>query len=125
MFIRISQLVVISLVCLVGCAETSTNSSSTKSFLGCWQASSYDGATLIQYTYVFEPNKTFSINGKMISGQLPKANTDFVGVGTWKHDGDYLVTDRDSNGTNVKITFQILSDYELYNLRDQLNYSRC
>lgn len=131
MRIRVSRLIAISLLFLVGCSEKdinpsnsdspSSNVSSSPSFVGCWSGGPpYDGVSHVLATYVFESNNTYSAKQEIRSQHL---NQDFTWTGRWEHDGDYIVAVSDDDGK--KATFKILSDYELNQVGQNFNYSRC
>ncbi|MFM6011029.1 MAG: hypothetical protein ACKO99_10375 [Dolichospermum sp.] len=120
-----------SLVCLVGCSAKSSNNinsdlpssdvSSSPSFLGCWSGRPpYDGVSLVRATYVFESNNTYSVKTEIRSQHL---NQNFNWKGRWERDGDYIVAVSDDDGKEV--AFKILSDYELNQVGQNFNYSRC
>lgn len=131
MRIRVSRLIAISLLFLVGCSEKDINPSnsdspsssvsSSPSFVGCWSGGPpYDGGSHVLATYVFESNNTYSAKQEIRSQHL---NQDFTWTGRWEHDGDYIVAVSDDDGK--KATFKILSDYELNQVGQNFNYSRC
>lgn len=128
---NISQLMAISLTFLVGCSEgnvnpstsnsSSSDISSSPSFLGCWKGGPpYDGVSAILTTYVFESNNTYSAKNVILSQHL---NEEFNWTGRWERDRDYIVAVSDDDGK--KATFKILSDYELNQVGQNFNYSRC
>lgn len=121
MLIRVSQLVAISLLFLVGCSGKSIEISSSPTFLGCWSGGPpYDGVSLVTATYVFESNNTYSAKQEIRSQYV---NKDFTWIGTWEHEGDYILAVSDNNGD--KVTFKILSNHEINQVGQNFNYSRC
>ena len=154
MFIKVSQLMAISLLLLVGCSGKSNNTNDSNlpgsssniptdqpapdqnptdsaivgstsvaesDISGCWSGGPpYDGVSYVRATYVFESNNTYSAKQEIRSQHV---NQDFTWTGRWEHDGDYIVAVSDDDGK--KATFKILSDYELNQVGQNFNYSRC
>ena len=114
---------------LVGCSKGDTDSStsnssgseisSSHSFLGCWKGGPpYDGVSAVLATYVFESNNAYSAKQEIRSQYV---NKDSTWTGTWENEGDYILAVSDSG----KVTFKILSDYEIHQVGQNFNYSRC
>ena len=127
MLIRVSQL--IAFIVLVGCSSNSpsssdlpsSNVSSSPSFLGFWQGGPpANGGTLVIATYVFESNNAYSAKQEIRSQYV---NKDSTWTGTWENEGDYILAVSDSDGG--KVTFKILSDYEINQVGQNFNYSKC
>ena len=131
MLIRVSQLIAFSLLFLVGCSSnspsssdlpTNSNASSSPSFLGCWQGGPpANGGTLVIATYVFESNNAYSAKQEIRSQYV---NKDSTWTGTWENEGDYILAVSDDSDVG-KVTFKILSDYEIHQVGQNFNYSRC
>lgn len=119
---RVSQLIAFSSLFLVGCnSPSSADLPSSPSFLGCWQGGPpANGGPLVIATYVFESNNAYSAKQEIRSQYV---NKDSTWTGTWENEGDYILAVSDSDGG--KVTFKILSDYELNQVGQSFNYSRC
>ena len=121
MFIRVSQLVVIVLLCLVGCSSSKMNllspkktSVSESDLSGCWSKSLGVGGTLLKDTYTLESGGNYTRRSKYIVGppeavSLPEA----VFFGKWIIDNEYVIIQESQDDTEKTITLKVISNYEL------------
>ena len=128
MFIKVSQLMAISLLCLVGCSFNNTGVAKSD-ISGCWERSKFnaDGASSGYWkeTYKLEPGGSFSreSNVKITSGLVriePEPHND---SGKWIIDDGYVVI---QEGDGDKLTLKIISKHELIQVgSDYPTFTRC
>ena len=134
MLLKVSQLIVISLLCLVGCSQSASNDSGSDrpsnistgeiDVHGCWQGSvgSADPnvGSSVKDTHILEPGGNYSGNREIWGGQTGRTVTNYNGE--WAIDDGYiLIKDNTRDGT---ITLKVISQYELRSTSDT-KYSRC
>jgi hypothetical protein len=119
MFIRVSQLVVISLLFLVSCSKDKPASpkktSVTESDLsGCWSQSLGAGGALLKNTYTLESGGNYTRRSKYTVGP-PEAvsRPEAVFFGTWIIDNEYVIIQESQDDTEKTITLKVISNYEL------------
>ena len=130
MLSRVSQLIAISLLLLLGCSTESSNKSNAKYISGCWERSQFntDGASSGYWkeTYKLEPGGSFSreSNAKITSGLVqiePEPHND---SGKWIIDDGHVVIQFENGGT---VTLKVVSKYELVEVGSSVEFAfrRC
>jgi hypothetical protein len=124
MFIKVSQLMAISLLCLVGCTRGNGSSnelafpektSVTESDLsGCCSQSLGVGGTLLKSTYILQSGGNYTRRSKYIVGP-PEAisRPEAVFFGKWMIDNEYVIIQESQEDTEKTITLKVISNYEL------------
>ena len=129
MFIKVSQLMAISLLCLVGCSFNNTGVAKSD-ISGCWERSKFnaDGASSGYWkeTYKLEPGGSFSreSNVKITSGLVriePEPHND---SGKWIIDDGHVVIQFEDGDT---VTLKVVSKYELAQVGSSVEFAfrRC
>jgi|694.fasta_scaffold47081_4 hypothetical protein len=139
---KVSQLIVISLLLLVGCSTESSNKSNSdlpssddtgvaeSDISGCWERSKFnaDGASSGYWkeTYKLEPGGSFSRESiaNVSSGSVriePEPHND---SGKWIIDDGYVVIQFEDGGT---VTLKVVSKYELVQVGSSVEFAfrRC
>ncbi|MEI6331177.1 MAG: hypothetical protein WCP16_18190 [Pseudanabaena sp. ELA645] len=133
---KVSQLIAISLVLLVGCSTESSNKSnsdsssndvsSSPSFLGCWQGLSADGN--IKEKHYFDANNEYKVTRRRENPQPRSASGITIRdrdwhfkqySGKWSSDGKSIEVQADSLGTFL---LQIVSGYQLKFVESSSDY---
>ena len=124
MLSRVSQLIAISLLCLVGCSGRASNNnepafpkktSVTESELsGCWSQSLGVGGTLLKNTYTLESGVNYTRRSKYTVGppeavSLPEA----VFFGKWIIDNEDVKIKESQDDAEKTITLRVISNQEL------------
>ncbi|AFY49044.1 hypothetical protein Nos7524_3246 [Nostoc sp. PCC 7524] len=134
--VRVSKLIAISLLCLVGCSAESSNQSnsdlqssevsSSPSFLGCWQGLSPDGN--IKERHYFDANKEYKVTRRRDNPQpasgggitIRDRDWHFKNYsGKWSSDGKSIQVQSDGLGTFL---LEIVSGYQLKFVESSGNY---
>jgi hypothetical protein len=130
MLSRVSQLIAISLLLLLGCSTESSNKSNAKYISGCWERSKFnaDGASSGYWkeTYKLEPGGSFSRESiaNVSSGSVriePEPHND---SGKWIIDDGHVVIQFENGGT---VTLKVVSKYELVEVGSSVEFAfrRC
>ena len=127
MLSRVSQLIAISLLCLVGCSTESSNKSNAKYISGCWERSQFntDGASSGYWkeTYKLEPGGSYSRESVVkITPVVIRPVEPHYSSGEWIIDDGYVVIQWKDGS---KVTLKVISKYELIQVGDSIAFRRC
>ena len=133
---KVSQLMAISLLFLVGCSEkdinpsnsdsSSSNVSRLSSFIGCWQGLSPDGN--IKEKHYFDANNEYKVTRQRENPQPPSGGSITIRdpdwhfknySGKWSSDGKSIQVQTDGLGTFL---LEIVSSYQLKFVESSGNY---
>ncbi|TRV43475.1 MAG: hypothetical protein EWV52_09320 [Microcystis panniformis Mp_MB_F_20051200_S6D] len=137
MFIKISQLIAIGLLLLVGCSAEPSNKNESDSkntgvvesdISGCWERSQFTsyangGSSYWKETYKLEPGGSYSRESVVkITPVVIRPVEPHYSSGEWIIDDGYVVIQwKDGN----KVTLKVISKYELIQVGDSIAFRRC